>query len=113
MIDSHVPYYGGQPTAENAKGAYSYLSVNESVLFWAEHDNCSSTPQTETSASENIIVDTYTGGDNDTEVILYSIVDGGHAWPGGEKGSEAADEPTDEISATDLIWEFFVNHPKK
>ena len=34
-----------------------------------------------------------------TEVVLYSIVNGGHAWPGGKKGSEKGDEPTQEISA--------------
>jgi polyhydroxybutyrate depolymerase len=44
--------------------------------------------------------------------VLYTIKNGGHAWAGGNKGSEISDEPTSEISATDIMWEFFKNHPK-
>jgi polyhydroxybutyrate depolymerase len=86
MLDGNVPYDGGQPTAENTKGAYSYLSVDESISFWVENNNCSPTPVTDISNNGNIITDTYSEGDNNTEVVLYSIADGKHAWPGGRKG---------------------------
>jgi polyhydroxybutyrate depolymerase len=46
------------------------------------------------------------------EVALYTVKGGGHAWPGGETYLLGA-EPTREISATDLMWEFFVRHPKR
>jgi poly(3-hydroxybutyrate) depolymerase len=42
--------------------------------------------------------------------MLYSIVDGVHGWFG------APNLPYQypcEISATDLIWEFFAAHPKQ
>ena len=35
---------------------------------------------------------------------------GGCAWPGGA-GNPIGDEPTQEISASELIWEFFEQHP--
>ena len=113
MLDTRVPYYGGQPMENFTRGAYSYLSVNESITFWINHNHCSQIPETNVSESGNIIVDTYKNGDNGTEVVLYTIANGGHAWPGGEKGRRQGDEPTQEISATDIMWEFFKSHPKQ
>ena len=107
MIDGRVPYNGGQSTVNDTRGAFSYLSVNESIAFWVTQNNCTAIPMRNISQSGNIIVDTYTNGDNGAEVVLYSIVNGGHAWPGGQKGSEKGDEPTSEISATDVMWDFF------
>ncbi len=47
-----------------------------------------------------------------TSVELYTIINGGHAWPGGQGGLADADSPTMTISASKLIWEFFAAHPK-
>jgi polyhydroxybutyrate depolymerase len=113
MLDTRVPYQGGIPAADDARGAYSYLSVAESVSFWIESNACPAGAAREISLSSNIIVDTWSGCDAHTAVVLYSIVDGGHAWPGGEKGWSGGDEPTREISATDIMWDFFKTHPKQ
>lgn len=102
--DTILPYNGGEPTTE--LGAFSYLSVNDSISFWVEHNNCTTIPQTTVSENGNIIIDTYTATTNNADVILYTIVDGGHSWPGGPGG-------TQEILATDIIWEFFKDHPKQ
>ena len=112
MNDTRVPYGGGRPTANDTKGAYNYVSVNESIAFWVEHNRCSNMPSRNISASGNVICDVFTDGDNDTDVVLYTIVDGGHTWPGGRQGRKEGDIPTDEISATDLMWDFFKEHPK-
>lgn len=48
-----------------------------------------------------------------TSVALYTIIGGGHAWPGGQRGSRFGDRPTQQISATDILWEFFAAHPKQ
>jgi len=53
------------------------------------------------------VTDTYPGGKNGTEVVLCTIVNGEHWWPGSDK------DPYREISATDVIWDFFENHPKQ
>ena len=112
MNDTRVPYYGGRPIENNTKGAYSYISVNESISFWIYHNNCTYVPITNISESGNIIVKTYKEGINHTETVLYTIVNGNHSWPGGKKGYRKGDEPIEEISATDIIWEFFKDHPK-
>jgi polyhydroxybutyrate depolymerase len=83
--DGSVPYGGG-----------SYISVAESVAFWVRCDGCSTNPVNETSGS--LIKSVYAGGRNGTEVVLYTVVGGGHEWP---------------VTATDTIWDFFGSHPKQ
>lgn len=102
MKDNSVPYDG----AKNPKtdGIFQY-SVNESVSFWVEHNNCNPLPEIVVSESGNIITRSYSNGDGGTEVVLYTIVDGGHVWFG-SKYSPC------EISCNDLMWKFFESHPK-
>jgi len=96
MKDPLVPY----------EGSTNFISVNESVSFWVEHNNCDTIPQINISESGNIIIRTYTNGNNDTEVVFYTFVNGGHEWFGSDYF------PSSESSATDLIWDFFTKHPK-
>ena len=47
-------------------------------------------------------------------IELYRIEGGGHAWPGSAFSRQiepAVGYTTFEIRATDLIWEFFEQHP--
>jgi polyhydroxybutyrate depolymerase len=101
--DMNVPYNGGR-----------FVSVNESISFWVEHNGCNPTPEINISESGKIIRRTYTNGNNETEVFLYTTVGGNHWWPGNHLtglGSLLTDT-IQEISATNLIWEFFESHPK-
>jgi polyhydroxybutyrate depolymerase len=93
--DQVVPYYGGAFSYE-----YMFSSVDESVSFWVQANHCSNSPWVETSSNGNIIKSTYTGGINGTEVVLYTIMNGAHSWS------------FSGVSTTDIIWEFFENHPK-
>lgn len=106
--DEHVPYNGG--VGAKARMPRVDKPVSYAVSFWAKHNGCSEVPQIEEAG--NIRRETYTGGARGTEVVLYTIVGGGHAWPGGSPAWPFGDEPTREISATDTIWEFFASHPK-
>jgi polyhydroxybutyrate depolymerase len=108
LLDTYVPYHGG---LTQGNGSYSVLSVNESISFWIDQNGCYLKPKRNISESGNIIIDTYVNNETNADVVLYTIVNGGHAWPGGNKFF-SSDEPTTEISATDVIWEFFKDHPK-
>jgi len=105
MNDENVPYNGGH--GENTSGTRIDLSVNESIDFWVDHNNCNQTPVTNISESGNIIFDTYSNGLDDTEVSLCSIVYAGHWWPGSDQ------DLYQELTATDIIWDFFITHPKQ
>jgi polyhydroxybutyrate depolymerase len=107
ILDENVKYDGGH--GSNTSGTRIDLSVAESIQFWVKANQCNPIAKTTISPSRNIIQDTYTPCANQTEVILYSIVNGGHAWPGSTRG----DRPTQKISAGDLLWEFFKTHPKQ
>ena len=105
--DSQVPYYGSSID----------VSVNESIYFWVEHDGCDPVPFVDISDSGRIETRKYFNGDEGTEVYLYSTIGGEHWWPGNNmEYNENAPwlyDPHKEISATDLIWEFFEAHPKQ
>jgi polyhydroxybutyrate depolymerase len=80
------------------------------VDFWRRRDGCD--PDPKRTRKGNVVHDAYKCA-NGTAVELYAIEGQGHAWPGGQKGrSFGADAPTTEISATDVMWDFFKAHPK-
>ena len=136
MQDHFIPYGGGKGAGlTNAV----YLPVQDSIDLWVGYDGCSTAPETWTSASGNITRHWYSGGKEGAEVALYTVRDGGHSWPGGvaiavggavmRPGEEAArgraragrlqrrfaeriGSTTTEISANDLMWEFFQRHTR-
>ena len=107
--DNHIPYEGGFGSESLVN--VDFESVLDSVGFWTSFNRCASTSLTESFA--DIQHETWTGCADSTAVELYTIIGGGHAWPGGRGGWPGSDEPTQTISATQLIWEFFVAHPKQ
>ncbi|NOY99862.1 MAG: hypothetical protein GXP40_11805 [Chloroflexi bacterium] len=106
--DQHLPYEGGVG-AKSLTGV-DYVSVQESLRFWVAQNGCDETASKE--AFDDITHTVYGFCDQNTMVELYTISGGGHAWPGGQPGRKTADVPTQSISATQLIWEFFAAHPK-
>ena len=108
--DEHVLYNGGEPIRRADTHIRVDKPVSYAVSFWVKHDGCTETPRR--TEKGTIRTEIYTGGKDGTEVVLYTINRGGHAWPGGHSYL-LGDEPTKEISATDLMWDFFMRHPKK
>lgn len=112
--DHRVPYDGG-PSEGLTPGRID-LSVEESVQFWVSNNACNPTPSEESNAAGTVVTKTYLHTGNGADVVLYTIVGGGHAWPGARPNPLGAaiglDPPTHDISATDAIWDFFAAHPK-
>jgi polyhydroxybutyrate depolymerase len=76
------------------------------ISEWATHNGCDGSPLSER-VSEHVRVVRYPGCE--AAVELY-VVDGGrHEWPGAPGGPSGAPE-ADEISANDLLWDFFERH---
>ena len=106
MNDEPVPYEGGWNFVFKIgllEAWMYFISVNQSVSFWVEQNNCDKIPQINISESGRIIIRTYSNGCNNSEVVLVTYVDGRHEW---------FQTPRYEISATDLMWEFFEKHTK-
>ena len=106
--DQHIPYDGG--FGPKSLVNVDFASVKDSVGFWTSFNRCSLQPQT--NSFDDIRHDIWMGCTGSTSVELYTIVGGGHAWPGGLGGLSDSDQPTMTISASQLIWEFFASHPK-
>lgn len=111
MQDQHVLFQGGAPQKTVDSHARVDNSVAYAMTFWSQHNGCAATPTH--NEKGNIAHDVYSNCVNNTAVELYAIKDGGHAWPGGQRGTFLGDAPSKEISATDLMWEFFKAHPKQ
>jgi len=107
--DGHVGYNGG--AGPDSVVDVPFASVKESIDFWINRNQCAQTPQTETFS--DIQHDIYSGCTNGTAVELYTIIGGKHAWPGGNGPAWVrGDQPTLTISATEIMWDFFAEHPK-
>jgi len=107
--DKAVLYNGGIGTTRIGYKV-NCLSVSECIKFWVDHNHCR--PQVQREERGNIIKETYGGGLNGTEVVVYTIKGGQHAWPGGKQPFPFAQMPSRDISATDAMWDFFTHHPK-
>lgn len=109
MQDKVIPYSGGK----GSNPVYlSFYSVEDSTLFWIRRNNCIPIAVHEELADGTVFINRYTGGENETSVVTCLLKNGAHAWPGGQLGYFAGDKPTNEINATEIIWEFFKNQRK-
>jgi len=114
--DKFVPYKGG--VGDRSLASIKFFSVDHSIQAWVKADGC---PEKPVVASEPKKVDdgttverkTYGPGKDGAEVILFVINGGGHAWPGREMKIQFLGKSTMNISANDLMWDFFKRHPMK
>lgn len=108
--DENVPYAGGVASKRVDPHPREDKSVAYAMNFWVERDGCLRASLR--SEKGSIVRDEYVGCTSGTSVVLYAIKGGGHAWPGGDRLSILLDAPTKELSSTDVMWEFFTQHPK-
>jgi polyhydroxybutyrate depolymerase len=82
-----------------------FLGAEEWIAIWAEGNGCHPEPEIIPPFGD-VQGRRYSGCDQDVEVLLYTIEDGGHTWPGGPPipgmGKTSAD-----IDATAEMWRFF------
>lgn len=109
--DMHVLYDGGETVQGAARGRVD-LSVQDAVDFWVNANGCETTAAEVVLAAGDVIQKIYAHQGNGADVVLYTVIDQGHAWPGGQRPRSGADEPSASLDATAAIWEFFRHHPK-
>lgn len=99
--DPIVPYDGWGPFLPR---------IEEWASGWAARNRCTSEPSVEQVASDVSVLawgECAAGAD----VALYTVADGRHGWPGSERAA-AALRSTDSLDASQLIWDFFLAHPR-
>lgn len=113
--DPLVKYDGGKVGFDFAKARGYSLSTDESIDMFLQNNKIIGKPKTEEIPNKDdddecdAIKYTYTGGLNNTEVVLIKIENGGHTWPGGKRNfpKKLVGNLCKDFKAADLIWEFF------
>lgn len=112
--DPLVPYNGGYITIFNQTRSM-ITSVNDTVDFWIELNQCSKEstvyeyPDINPSDGTRVVRESYQNGINDTVVYLYTVLGGGHTWPGGIQylPVNLIGRTCRDIDANTEIWNFF------
>jgi len=103
---SAIPFCHFHGTAD---GTVAYVNnmygndAEELVDYWVNINNCNTTPVIDSIADvasdgKTVVHFTYPDGDDDTNVEFYKVIGGDHEW---------LSTPTNDISYTIKIWEFF------
>jgi polyhydroxybutyrate depolymerase len=114
--DEFAPPGGGRG-ARSISGTH-FRSVEHSLRAWIAADGCPDRPaltKLPGKANDGTTVErsVYGPGKEGAEVVLIEIAGGGHTWPGQEARLRLLGKSTQNISANDLMWEFFEKHPLK
>ena len=117
--DPLVPFEGGH-VSFLGKDRGEIIPTAATVQKWVTRDGCNpkpvlrDVPDTDPDDGTRAAVATYSGGKNNSEVIVYTIEGGGHTWPGGSQYLPAGmiGRVCRDFNATETIWEFFKKHPK-
>lgn len=129
-LDTVIQYYGGigynlinsdpappPPTAPPAD-TQGFPPVETVVAQWVTANGCLAEPEV-TQVSPHVEHRTFGGCAGGSAVEFYVISDGQHAWAGANletfarvypQSGELGIEPTQEIQATPLLWDFFLQH---
>lgn len=121
IIHFHGTKDGWVPPGGPAPGTPDFLtffSLPDTLRAWCEVNGCDFETPIETQlpdiANDGTTVRraVYGPGTNGAEIISLTIENGGHTWPGRwSLLGPLVGKTTRDISANELIWEFFNRHP--
>jgi polyhydroxybutyrate depolymerase len=112
--DRVVPLSG---PPEETSDSFDFVSVDETIRFWTRVDGCTGAPVTEPcpdtqddgTRAERI---EYRTADGKPMVVFIKVEGGGHTWPG-RSGPAFLGKSTRDISANEIIWDFFSKHGRE
>jgi polyhydroxybutyrate depolymerase len=110
-FDITAPYAGGAYPPQIGGG--SAPSIAETVARWADVQGCNDTPET-TEIDPDVEGASYTGCEDGGEVVLYTLSESGHGWPGSPNPlpEEFSGPVSNTIDASALILQFFKDHAR-
>lgn len=111
--DEHAPFKGGKGKGVSGTDFYS---VEHSIKAWIKANGCKIEPATvklpdEAKDGTTATIKTYGGGKDGAEVVLVAINGMGHTWPGREPLVKFLGKSTRNVSANEMMWQFFKKHP--
>ncbi|MBX3172114.1 MAG: hypothetical protein KF760_32215 [Candidatus Eremiobacteraeota bacterium] len=106
-LDQHVPLQGGKQVLHTEKQARYVCSAQQSAQFWVKANGCQAEPKVEELPDKQATRYTWSGGKQNTRVVLWILHNQGHAWPGGTSPRAVADQPSPLVKAHEILWQFF------
>jgi len=118
--DPLVPYNGGQVVAFGQTRG-EILATSAAIRWWAARNGCTDQPvsqdlpDSEPGDGTYVQMETFSGGEQGSEVVLVRINGGGHTWPGGVQylPERRIGKVCRDIDGTELIFDFFARHQRQ
>jgi polyhydroxybutyrate depolymerase len=112
--DIYAPYNGGEPHKGTkffkVKFETKLDPVEEVIRSWVEFNKCPPKPARMKKVG-NAVMKQYGPGSDGAEVVLWTLEDGGHTWPGGKvfpsEIKTGVGHINTDIFASELMWRFF------
>jgi len=110
--DQNVPYEGGT-LAPPADQSQTFPSVRRGVTEWARGLGCDPLATISRPSSEVELSTFKRCSAGDGVVLLYSVIGGGHTWPGSPPLTEAFGFSTQQLDAAAVMWQFFESSARR
>ncbi len=113
LSDAAVPYEGGAHKGKKQNGR-RYRPVREGAVLWAQYNRCAPDSQTTRLDGGRVVREAWAPhGDPGAPVVLYTLRNHGHEWPGPERMKTLEDNPSRQhLGAAEVIWTFFSSQPR-
>lgn len=117
-MDPIMPYEGGSVKDFHGRGeGGSVTSVAETAAFWARHNTCKNQGRSEILPAvasldrTRILQFNYQGCPSYAAVQVYTVIHGGHMWPGGNQPVRPfiTGLPSRQMNASAVISDFFLS----
>ena len=94
------------------EGKTGWNSVDQTLKFWTNINDCDKADSTiiqDTDSTDGCTVEkiSYTNCTDNSIVIYYKVINGGHTWPGAGPTGYSAGNTNQDLNASVEIWNFF------
>ena len=104
--------HGTNDPTVNYNGSTGVMAIEDVVDFWVNINNFDPTaqfteiPNISTTDNSTAELYYYGNGENNSEVVFYKVIGGGHTWPDApiELGGNVTNR---DFNASQVIWDFF------
>ncbi|MEL0028047.1 MAG: alpha/beta fold hydrolase, partial [Perlucidibaca sp.] len=114
--DENVPYEGG--IGRHSLAGVTHASVETTLAAWIRADGANSRPQItalpdRADDGTQVTRYRYASPADPGAVTLYRIAGGGHTWPGRAGHERLLGASSRDISANDILWDYFRAHVRQ